>query len=169
MNVTIGAKKPFNFSKEFTRANGRKPSREEYKLHPEYINEFVKALDGAEIVGIDIPEEFHSWVLIAMVKLPFPSLRMSIGVYDKLIQTAPVTWSFGVLEKATSLVFESVPQAIGNIQHGYVEYIKSLCKHSDKIKACGKLRHAFEEIKAPIREKVIDELILQDAPSIIKI
>ncbi len=151
-----------NLKNGATRQIGGVP-RESYTTHPLFADKMIHELNREEVVfpAADIPDNFKSWLLMALSDIPFPNLRMATGTYWKLIHKAPDELTFGTLQKAVDIIWNSKPDTWKPEFKGeLVSTNQSILQdHYEKMLAINKMRMACDAIIAPIREKVIDELI----------
>lgn len=140
----------------------KKIHREQWCQHPQFQGNIQKLLNECVFPKEDIPASFHTWLLDSLLQHAFPSLNLPQAIYFKFVNTPPETYKFGELQKAVDIVYNSKPKILSGTAADILNAYHS--------QACTILRMktAFEDIISPLREKVIDELILQDAPSIIK-
>lgn len=138
----------------------RKPQREQYLSHPDFMERFGEAMQGVETPKDKIPEWMRKDLTSALLDMSFPALGVPVVIYEELCSQEPKDMSFGVLQKSADILFSCKP--LYHLEHNSLR----LTGHVSRIKCMGELLDAMREITDPIRDKVIDDLIAAD--SIIK-
>lgn len=146
----------------------KKIPREQWGNHPEYQGKIQKLLGTCVFPKDEIPKDFHYWLLQAMLQFSLPTLGIPQSIYFKFVNTPPDTYKFGELQKALDIVFNSKPCFHNCDNNSLIFATEILNAYHSQMGAVMRMKQTFEDIISPLKEQVIDELILQDAPSIIK-
>ena len=133
------------------------PPKEQFVSHPDFAKRIGEAMEGVTFPQDKIPDAFKSWLIACLEQIPFSVLRMPLPFYRELITTHPENMTFGLLQKAADIVYNSKP----------TDFVGSLDAYADIIEAIATLKDAMSDITDPIRDKVCADL--QAAESIKKI
>ncbi len=134
--------------------------REQWINHPEFMPMFQAAMVGVEFPKDKIPSGFKIWLDLSLRQIPFSLLKMPIEGYKELIDNESDFYSFGLLQKAIDIVYNSKPVYFG-ADTDLMEYYLII---EDIIE----MKQIIAEIQEPIKQDIIDKLILKEAPSILK-
>ena len=128
------------------------PQREQFVHHPEFKERIAKEMDGVEFPKEKIPADFDKWLQCALLGISFPSLGMPLPFYYQLITVAPDAMTFGLLQKACDIVFNSKP-------NDHSPSTDDLEVYYNMITQIATMKDALSDITDPIRDKVIDDLM----------
>ncbi len=133
------------------------PPKEQFVNHPDFAKRIGEAMQGVVFPKDKIPDAFKSWLMDCLKRIPFSTLGMPLIFYRELITTHPENMTFGLLQKAADIVYNSKP----------TDHVGSLDAYADIIEAIATLKDDMSDITDPIRDKVCADL--QAAESIKKI
>lgn len=138
----------------------QKVPREKFVNHPEFMPMFQAAMIGQEFPHGNIPDKFKEWLLVCLKEIPFPLFKMPFEGYKEMIALNPNKYSFGLLQKAIDIIYNSKPSVLfsNDVIFNYMNVIEHL----------EEMKQIIFEIQDPIKQDIIDKLILKQAPSILK-
>ena len=125
------------------------PQRDQFVHHPEFKERIAKAMDGIEFPIEKIPANFNKWLTNALNHIPFTVLGIPLHFYYDLCFIHPDKMTFGLLQKACDIVYNSSPECQKMGLSEYYEMIREIATMKD----------ALSDITDPIRDKVIDDLM----------
>lgn len=128
------------------------PTREQYIQHPDFIGKFSEQMEGIVLPADKIPVDFSIWLNIAIGYISFPSLKIPFSEYENIINLQLDQLSFGILQKCADIIFHSTPN-----EHKWL-----LHQHNQMLSEIIVMKNEMLDLIAPVREKVIDELVEQE-------
>ena len=128
------------------------PRKEDYVRHPEFAERIGKAMDGVEFPADKIPKNFGKWIGSCLAHVPFSQLGMPLPFYYDLINEPIEKLTFGVLQKACDIIYNSSPEW----------HDVPISEYYGIISAAAAMKDALSDITDPIRDKVIEDLMAKD-------
>lgn len=131
-------------------------NRENYLQHPEFNKRFSEAMEGVTFPAESVMVGFDEYLKRALQHISFTTLRMPLPLYCDLIGLPSYKFSFGILQKATDIIYNSTPEHLG----------VGLPEYSVIIEETAKMIDLMRDITQPITNKVTSALMAKDSVKI---
>lgn len=128
------------------------PTREQYIEHPDFMRNFSEQMEGIVFPSDKIPVDFNVWLSRSLYYISFPSLKIPFKEYENITSLSLSQLSFGILQKCADIIFHSTPD-----EHKWL-----LVQHRQMLSEIIVMKNEMFDLIAPVREKVIDELVEQE-------
>ena len=122
--------------------------RAQFINHPDFMPKFTEAMRGVKYPQKEIPKEMRKLLTYALAERSFVSLNCPVSQYQELVQALPEQMSFATLQKAVNIILNHAPK-----------YKMLFLFASTVIPKMEKMRTNIDQIIAPKREAVIDDLV----------
>ncbi len=137
--------------------------RARYKTHPEFMPRYLAELEKLQYPINEITFAWRRALRNALNSSAFGKLGLPIDRY-KIYNTGVLgNFTIGMIKHSCDLIINSTPNELDLASRNL-----SYNSYAELIDECIRMQAKIESLIGPVREKIIDELILQEAPSIIK-